>query len=243
MKKPKFIFFDYGGTLLQEPNFDKEKGFYAILQYAKSNPYNVTAQDLANFDTMLNNVLGRFSSDKTKYQFEIHNSHCSKLIYEYYDLTFDLSFEELELIFWENASLCIQTPNIENLLNYLKNSRINTAIISNISYSEVNMKKKIQKYLPNNDFKFILNSSEYIFRKPNSIIFEIALKKANILPNEAIFCGNDFYYDVIGAHNANIYPVLYTALSKNNQTTEHSFDYLTITDWNELIEFIEKCED
>lgn len=55
-------------------------------------------------------------------------------------LEFDLSFDELETIFWDNASPCTLTPYIEDLLQYLPEANIRTAVVSNISYSGNSLK-------------------------------------------------------------------------------------------------------
>lgn len=244
MKKPKIILFDYGQTLLNEQKFNGIAGTEAVLKLAKKNPLNVSAIELLKFDEKLNQEIGRYNSNiEDKYLFEIHNHNFLKFLYDYFMLEFDLSFDELETIFWDNATPCTLTPHIEELLQYLSEANIRTAVVSNISYGGNSLKNRLNKYLPNNNFEFIIASSEYVFRKPHPLIFELALRKANVSPSDVWFCGDNILCDIQGANNANIYPVFYTALSKNNQTTEHIFEYLAITNWNELIDFIKKCED
>ncbi len=42
MNSPKMILFDYGGTLLYEPNLNPDAGNKAIFPYISENPHNVT---------------------------------------------------------------------------------------------------------------------------------------------------------------------------------------------------------
>ena len=41
MNNPKMILFDYGGTLMYEPDFEPMNGNKAIYPYISENPHNV----------------------------------------------------------------------------------------------------------------------------------------------------------------------------------------------------------
>ena len=47
MKKPKFVFFDYGQTLCTELWEDPRRGYRRILEAARENPHGVTEEELA----------------------------------------------------------------------------------------------------------------------------------------------------------------------------------------------------
>ena len=95
---------------------------------------------------------------------------------------------------------------------------------------------------------FIIASSEYAIRKPNRILFEIALKKAELPAEQVWYCGDSIASDVMGAHGAGIYPVLYDGdtpdeanlFSNRNEGIEVDFDYLHIHDWLEMVEILER---
>ena len=61
LKRPEFIMFDYGQTLIKEGAFDGAAGFDQILRYASSNPDGVTGADLQAEAERLNAELGRFN--------------------------------------------------------------------------------------------------------------------------------------------------------------------------------------
>ena len=241
MKKPKIIFFDYGQTLLNEEPFNGIAGTEAVLKLATKNPLNVTAPELLSFDGKLNQEIGRYNpSLEDKYLFEIHNHNFLRFLYDYFLLEFDLSFDELETIFWDNAAPCSPTPHIEELLQFLSASNIRTAVVSNISYSENTLKNRLNKFLPNNNFEFIIASSEYIFRKPNPLIFELALRKANVASSDAWLCGDNIFCDIQGASNANIPAFWYTGTYYNKQDiTPPKLPHIEIDNWLKLIDFIE----
>ena len=89
--------------------------------------------------------------------------------------------------------------------------------------------------LPCNDFEFILTSSEYMFRKPHARIFQLALEKAGLQPEEVWYIGDDYQCDVVGARNAGIFPVYYIGASKK----EPMEDVLTVSTWEELEAYLE----
>jgi putative hydrolase of the HAD superfamily len=58
-------------------------------------------------------------------------------------------------------------------------------------------------------FDFILAAGEVNAWKPDPQIFEHALERAGTLPEEAIYVGDNYYADIIGARGAGLHPVLY----------------------------------
>jgi putative hydrolase of the HAD superfamily len=243
MKRPKMIMFDYGQTLIAEGRFDGEAGTRAILKYAKKNPYQISAKDLQNFANTLNRDIGRYDQDVRKSPFiEVHNHLFQNYLYQYYDLEMDLTPEELEKVFWDNAADRKPTKNIEALLSYLRESNIRTAVISNISFSGKVLEERIRTLIPENDFEFIIATSEYVFRKPHSRIFELALRKARIDARDVWYCGDNAFFDVEGASKAGITPVWYRgAIDQENRLTP-AVDCLTISDWQELIDVLSQEE-
>jgi len=55
---------------------------------------------------------------------------------------------------------------------------------------------------------FIVNSAEAGADKPNPLIFQMALERAGVNPDEAIHVGDAYEIDVVGARGAGINPVL-----------------------------------
>ncbi len=241
MNKPKMIMFDYGQTLIAEEIFNEEAGTKAVLKHALRNPYNISSKDLQEFVKSLNKEIGRYDPDVRKaIHIEIHNHIFQRYMYDYYDIEFDLSPEEVEKIFWDNSAKGKPTKNIEKLLRYLKDQNIRTAVISNISFSGKALEDRINTLIPENEFEFILATSEYVFRKPHSRIFELALRKAKLRPNEVWYCGDNAYFDVEGALNMGISPVWYRGAIHNHNKLVPKEGCLTISDWEELIDYISK---
>ena len=229
MKLPKMIIFDYGDTLLCEPNWDTERGNRELMKYVVHNPNNCTAEDLQQAAKL---IFG-FVEDVRKVGCDICGQIGNKALYEYLGIEFSISPLEQETVFWNACSVGEVMPDIDKVIDYLNGLGIRTAVISNLLWSGEALKERLDRLLPNNKFEFVMTSSDYFMRKPNSVLFEIALKKANLNANDVWYCGNSFNDDVIGARNANIFPVWYDTGHK--EVANIDFEYLHINSWKDFI--------
>lgn len=241
MNKPKMIIFDFGQTLVNEKSFDMLRGTKTILSEAVKNPNNVSAEDIQSLEIELSMEVGRYWDDEEKRSMlEVHNHIFQRYIYEYLGIELTKSLEEVERIFI-NAAISVEpTKNVVEFLEFLDSVDIRMGVISNITSSEVNLKERINKYIPSHKFEFIIASSEYIFRKPHKRIFELALRKAKLDPCEVWYCGDKAAYDVEGAANCGIFPVWYKgAMQESNKSVPKS-KCLEISDWKELIDILQQ---
>ncbi len=121
---------------------------------------------------------------------------------------------------------------------------IRTGVISNLCWSEAALTRRLHETLPDHHFDFIMTSSEYIFRKPNEHIFDMAIRKSGLDKADIWYCGNDIAVDIVGAHGAGVFPVLYDDRSVPSKTREKNdsvvadFPYMKIESWQELVEKI-----
>ena len=244
MIKPQMIIFDYGRTLLYEPGFNAMRCEEAAFPYIIRNPMNFTIEQIyAEVQKMFQQF-----NEQRKSGIEIHEWQFMRLIYEYLGIQFSISYEELEEIEWNAASEGAEMPHVGQMLNYLNENGIRTAVISNIGWSGQALTNRINRLLPDNRFEFIIASSEYAIRKPNKMLFEIALRKAELSPEQVWYCGDSIENDVMGAHGAGIYPVLYEGNTPDevnpflhqNDGMKVDFDYLHIHDWWEMVEILKR---
>ena len=244
MQLPEMILFDYGHTLIYETGFNGIDGARAILKYARYNKNNLSDKDVSEFSTKLFNEIGLYARNNG---IEVHQHMFQQMLYEYLDIGIDLTPLEMERIFWDHASPGSPMPHILELLDYLKAHHIRTGVISNISFSGEVLSERINRLLPNNQFEFIMASSEYVYRKPSPIPFEIALKKADLTADKVWFCGDNPVSDIQGATSAYIYPIWYEPPLKcpygnpELKPTIPESDYLHITDWLQLIDVLENA--
>ena len=108
------------------------------------------------------------------------------------------------------------------------------------------LKEQFYRLLPGSRFEFVLASSDYIFRKPHSIMYEIALQKSGLTADKVWYCGDSMENDIYGANSVGMFPVLYEGrtkyethfLSDQNDRDNPDFEYLRIHDWRELMDIL-----
>ena len=245
MKIPKMILFDYGQTLIAEQKFDGVKGTEAVLQYAARNKYHLSAEQVQAKANEINreymeemHSIGRFDPEKRHlFQIEIPNTMFTPYLYESQGIEIALSNSEIDTVFWNAAAPGAPTEGIQDFLGYLKNKGIRTGVISNISYAPSVVAERINRLLPENAFEFIITSSNYIFRKPNKRIFDLALEKAGLEPDEVWYIGDQYECDVKGALNAGLFPVWYIGAIDLPYTEDTNI--LTVKTWNEIERYME----
>ena len=240
MKIPQMIIFDYGHTLAHEPDFNTLKGETALYQYITANPRNLTPAELNEFAASLFKEL----DTARKNGFEIHEYQALRLKNEYLGLQYSVSMEEAERIFWDNTSYVAIMPETDKMLDFLNARNIRTAVISNIGWSGKALTDRLNRLLPENRFEFIIASSEYTIRKPNRMIFELALHKAGLSADDVWYCGDNPQADVEGAAGIGIFPVWYDnalecSYRDKSKEAVPGCEHLHIREWNEMIEKLE----
>lgn len=245
MKIPKMILFDYGQTLIAEQKFDGVKGTEAVLQYATRNKYHLSAEQVQAKANEIKreymegmHSIGRFDPEKRLlFQIEIPNTMFTPYLYESQGIEIALSNSEIDTVFWNAAAPGVPTEGIQDFLGYLKNKGIRTGVISNISYAPSVVAERINRLLPENAFEFIITSSNYIFRKPNKRIFDLALEKAELQPDEVWYIGDQYECDVKGSLNAGLLPIWYIGAIDLPYTED--INILTVKKWNEIERYME----
>ncbi len=233
-RTPRMILFDYGGTLVYEMPFDTLRGMKALMAYAARNPRRVTPQEAAALSSQ---VFSALDGTRMEQGIEVHQHMAQRYMCERLGLGFDISPVEQETILWDAASPCAAMEGIEELLLRLGHMGIRTGVISNIMFSGEALTARLNRLLPQNAFEFIMASSDYVFRKPNRLLFELALQKADLPPEDVWFCGDTFVPDIEGAAGAGIFPVWFIKTPDGRETTRNC---LTLNGWNQLTAALSK---
>ncbi len=237
MKIPKMILFDYGQTLIAEQKFDGVKGTEAVLSYAVKNKYYLSAEQVQARANAIKQELGRFDPEKRHlFQIEIPNTMFTPYLYESLGIEIALSNSEIDTVFWNAAAPGTPTEGIEHFLEMVGNKGIRTGVISNISYAPSVVAERINRLLPANTFEFIITSSNFMFRKPNRRIFDLALEKAGLQADEVWYIGDQYECDVKGSLNAGLFPVWYIGAIDLPYTEDKSI--LTIKTWSEIERYL-----
>lgn len=235
--KPKMILFDYGQTLIDEGKFDGIKGTEAVLKYAVKNKHNLSAERVQEEADKINQESGRFAPPRqNSVQMEIPNHMFTAYLYESLGITLSLTSEQIDKVFWDAAAPGKPTDGIEGLLEFLYQNDIRTGVISNIAFCGQAVIDRINEVIPTNRFEFIIATSEYMYRKPNKRIFDLALEKADLHADEVWYVGDQYECDIVGARNAGIFPIWYQGAA--DVPCDEKKDVTIVKSWQEFREQI-----
>lgn len=244
MKLPEMVIFDYGHTLAHEPDFDLMQGYTALIPHITKNPDGVTAEQLKDFG----DIIFSLQREVQKSGFEPHCHQGNRAMFDYFGIELDVDMAEAERIIWDNTSIGEEMPHTSEMLTYLKKLGIRTGVISNIGWSGKALTDRLNRLFPENEFEFIIASSEYGIRKPDKILFDIALRKAGLTADKCWFCGDSIGMDIVGAYSVGMYPVFYDnktvdyPFGDRNKGLKAEFDHLHIADWQELIALLKNIK-
>ena len=244
-QKPGMILFDYGGTLLCEPEWDMLRGERAVFEHVIANPHQYTPEELCSWEKKYFRSLEPvrdLGAEPTEIQM-------LRLKYEFHGIKLDIPYDEAEIIFWDYTAPMTEKclyPNIQKLLRYLHDCGIRTGVVSNIGWTGNALRRRINTLLPENHFEFILASSDYGLRKPDTRLFQVALEKAALKPEEVWFCGDTYDKDIEGAQAAGISAVFYQGsaadgIKRQNAQDKRDKGIPVITDWEDLIEMLKNA--
>lgn len=115
-------------------------------------------------------------------------------------------------------------PNVIEVLDYLQ-EKFTLHIITN-GFEEV-QKTKMETNSLNKYFTTITTSEEAQAKKPNKIIFDLALNKAQANPEESLMVGDDIDVDILGARNYGMDQVYcnYENIPHNSEITFEIFEF------------------
>ena len=125
------------------------------------------------------------------------------------------------------------------LLNYLKKKGIRVAVVSNISFSGKTVQRVLDEIMPDNGIETVFSSSDYVFRKPDKIFFDIVMAQLGIQAENTWICGDNIANDVQGGLNAGLKTVYYCTDPSKRLDDER---VTTITALTDLIDMIESAD-
>lgn len=240
MRFPEMILFDYYKTLCYEPDGNALRGIAEVMRNAVANPRNLTAEEVEEFASgLFASVCGPVRA----IGMEISYHYFLRLLYEYLEIELDVPVAEAERIYWDSFAPGAAIPYANDMLAYLHRHGIRTGVISNIRFSGEALRARLDRLLPDNHLEFVIASSEYIIRKPNTMLFELALRKAGLKADRVWFCGDSPNTDIAGAASVGIFPVLYDNEAVRKKPEKKSVaagvEHLHIHDWRELMKVLD----
>ncbi len=159
--------------------------------------------DFAKFYDPFIESYHEFQEMKLKEYKEFPNRERFKLMLDKMDLPpagdEDRLIEKMVLAHMNGLASCVELPeNNKKTLEYIKGKGYRLAIVSNFDYAPTAY-RLLERFNIKNLFEEIVISEEVGWRKPNHIIFQTAVKKLEILPQDALFVGDNFDADVVGS--------------------------------------------
>jgi putative hydrolase of the HAD superfamily len=231
MKRKVFVF-DFWDTLIKY-DYDGIKAYSAILAKAISNPSKVSPQQL--LDAVKKTFIEIRAESK---QLEVKFADVHKLVHEMLDLKFAISYEEIENIFINNAYSLSEHAHASTLLNYLVENDYRIALLSNTTLRHSTIKAILAKAFPAIKIEPLIVSSDVVFKKPHPKIYQLMLKKLNVLPQLVYFVGDNIEYDVVGPTNAGMFAFYY-----NHHDTKINRDDINYYEVKSLLEIINYLEE
>ena len=204
MRRPEMIIFDYGGTLCYEESWDDLRAEKTLLGYAAGNPGGYSSEDVLRVKREVFRDVERIY-EELGYDVPVRTTN--RIVYGYLGIEFSLTERETERVLWDSICECVPVRGIAELLVFLKGEGIRTGVLSNNGWSSEAIEDKLGAVLPEGGFDFTFCSSDYLIRKPDPRLFEIALKKAGLPPEAVWYCGDHFEADIIGSASAGLFPV------------------------------------
>jgi putative hydrolase of the HAD superfamily len=236
MQKPSGIVFDFGDTVLKTESFDMVAGERRLLQFA-SHPVSMTAEEIQAIANELNREL---ETIKEESKFEINCQSFQRLLFEDLDISFSISYAEMERQFWHASVKYKPAEGIYELLDLLSVKGIKTGILSNTSFSGAVLLEELAKHGLADRFEFVISSADYGLRKPNPRILKMAVKKMKMEPQNVWFAGDRLEYDIAGAVTCGMCPVWY---NPDNNVKTLDYPCMEIKSWPEFKDMIESLQD
>ncbi|MED1116873.1 HAD family hydrolase [Bacillus paramycoides] len=217
------MLFDLDDTLL-----DRDKAVVKLFSIILEKYYGDVKQHAAK-----NEMLQKFKEyDKKSYG---HNDKVKvlELFFDEFPPKYRLPSNYIQDFWNNNFPHCFSiNQHTINIINTIK-LHIKVGIITNGSTQR--QKAKIINTNLNSYFDTIIISEESGFSKPDKRIFELALNKLNVQPEDTLFVGDNLEKDIGGCQNANIKGIWFNPnIIKNNTDTK---PYAEITSFDSLLSY------
>lgn len=228
VRPPRGILFDYGGTLVEEAGFDARAGVELLLAHLIHHPRSLGVDDVL---ARVERVAREVSDRRDAFQIEAPWPAVTRLIYDYFGVTFDQPLSELESMFWDATVTTRPMAGARAALVALQALGIPLGVVSNSSFRGTVIGHELAKHDLAAPLAMVVASADYAVRKPNPLLFETAASLLDVAPHDIWFVGDRLDTDVAGARAAGMVSVW---LRAPNDRHDHGAD-LAVSSWSELL--------
>jgi len=231
MHRPQAILFDLWGTLLNSVAFDPKKGHEAVLACC-DNPRGVSLEKVMDLGRRAVTATIPREEDSA---LEFTQFGLLRMVEDAFELRPRLGPQESEWVFWQAAIQVDLIHGVQELLGALRDLGLPMAVISNSSFSGATLQRELDRQGIGGFFRFLISSADYGLRKPDPLIFEVALRRLGMEARQVWFAGDHVGYDIIGAHGAGIFPV---AFNPRKEVPADVGEHAVLTAWSQLLPLI-----
>jgi len=198
----KVVLFDLGDTLIGTSlsafeTFQKileHEGIYVSVEKVEK-AFVMAKEELGN---VFEELIGKMPSPEFYHMWDSHVLKALE-VEDNGDLAREINKQ------WMDMSGITIFPDAKPTLTVLRGKGIKTGIVSNAYEEEI---QQICEMVGLDDFDIIVGSDTAQKAKPDPEIFLYALRKLGIIPEEAIYVGNDLEKDYRGAERTGMIPLL-----------------------------------
>jgi len=204
---PRAILFDYGGTLVEEVAFDIRAGTDLLLAHAETPP---TPTVLATLLKRIEHVAREVGDRRDQFQIETPWASLTRLIYYPCGIRFTRPLAELELPFWNACAVTRPMPGVKEALSEFRRAGIPMGLVSNSSFGASILLHELSKHDLDTYLTTAVTSAEYVVRKPNPLLFEVAASLLGVTRHDIWFIGDRLDTDIAGARAAGMHAIHYS---------------------------------
>jgi putative hydrolase of the HAD superfamily len=197
--RPKAVLLDFGGTLVEELEYDPRRGAAWMLARAAFCPPHVTLDDVV---ARADRVTRELAMRRDEFQIETPWPALTRLIHDFLGIRFDAPMHELEIGFWRAATRTAPRAGACNAMAALALAGVAMAVVSNSSFGEPVIRAELARHGLAEALAFIMVSAEYAVRKPQALLFDTAAARLGLAPRDIWFIGDTLDTDIAGARAA-----------------------------------------
>jgi len=230
--RPRAVIFDLWNTLIESDNYEPSRGNARLLELAGS---DAPLEALLAYEA---GVVRDAERREDESHIEYTRQSLQRLLNDRFGIHSPLSLAEQEWEYWSSSMSIRLVDGVPGMLDDLARRSIRRAVISNSSFTADTLRRTLADLGVADRFEFVVSSADYGVRKPHRAIFEAALARLGLGPNEAWFAGDNEAYDLKGGLGAGMFTVLF----KPPVDEPPGFDgYRRIEHWSELAGLLDEA--
>lgn len=237
LRKVKIVIFDCWNTLVQGDQKELER--YRNLEIIYS---FVREKDKVSYQEFVKFCVDFLTEYYSTALYEITSDQMLNYILATLGLTLTKSVSFV--LDYETSLLKVSpVPGSNEFLTYLEKASLPYFVVSNTIHSEKTTRRFIENTHPEHVFSDVFVSSFYGVRKPDRRLFELALHKKGIKAEDALYIGDTFKDDVMGADSAGIKAIYLNIRNREKPLGSGHCDFLEVHSYEELITLFKEARE